>query len=271
MALDKRSKHKNKHVEEEESLGELATLVENVKENPFMYAAAGAFVIVCIVGALLYKAYSIQQEGEQASEYARALQNEDPALLAEALEPVAVSRGAIGAEALYMMGEAAFRAKDYEKAKVAFEGLRADHSDSVFVADAVEGLGFVAEEAGDYEEAQAKYQEILDKWPKTFAARRQHVNLARVYEELGKIEEAVAAYKEQASAWPESHVAGNADVALARLEAAHPELFPEEPVEEPTFEAPEAADSKEPAPEASEPAASEESAPATEEPEPAVQ
>ena len=265
MALDKRSKLKNKHVEEEESLGELATLAANIRENPVMYAAAGAFVVVCIVGAFLYQAYAIQQAGEQASEYARALQNEDPALLADALEPVAVSRGGLAAEALYMMGEAAFRAKDYEKAQVAFEGLRADHSDSVFVTDAVEGLGFVAEEAGNHEEARAKYQEILDKWPNTFTARRQHVNLARVYEGLGKLEEAVAAYKEQAGAWPESNVAGTANVALARLEASNPELFPEEPVEMPTFEAPEAAAPEEPAPEAAEPAASDVEAPATEE------
>jgi len=271
MALDKRSKHKKDHVEEEESLGELATLVQNVKENPVMYAGAAAFVVVCSVGALLYQAYSAQKDSELASEYARAFEKEEPAELADALEPVAVSRGSIAAEALYMMGEAAFRAKDYEKAQVAFEGLRADHPDSIFVTDAVEGLGFVAEETGNHEEALAKYQEILDKWPKTFTARRQHVNLARVYEGLDKFEEAVAAYKEQATAWPDSKVAGHANIALARLEAAHPDLFPEEPAEEPTLEAPDADAAEEPAAEADEPATTEEPATTAEESEPAAE
>ena len=64
---------------------------------------------------------------------------------------------------------------------------------------------------------------------------------ARQYERNGQSEEAVAAYKEQTRAWPDSNVAGRASEALARLEAAHPELFPEEPAAaEPALEAVEA-------------------------------
>ncbi|MBN2307889.1 MAG: tetratricopeptide repeat protein [Candidatus Hydrogenedentes bacterium] len=224
MALDKRKK-KTTHEELLEQGGDLDTLTKSIQENPVAYGIALVFIMAVVAAGLLYRAHSVARDTDLATEYAQALENEEDEAVVAALEPVAESRGTITPHAVYMLGEAAFRSNDYDKARAAFERVRLEFPDSDFVPDAVEGLGFIAEAQGDTQTALDRYREILDNWPGSFTARRQQLNIGRVLEGLGNAADAVVAYREQVSAFPESHVAEQAREALDRLNRAHPELF----------------------------------------------
>lgn len=203
-------------------------LAEHIKENPILYAACTAFVLVAIVAGMLFRVNADARAQAEITEFARAMESEDPVLRALELEPLAQGAGPTAAKALYMKAEAAYEGKKYGAAKQAFERLRRDFPDSPFLPDAVEGLGFLAENEEQYESALASYGEIIEKWPGSFTRRRQELNIARCQERIGDFGAAVKAYEAQVDQFPGSAVAGAAEAALARLRRTNPEVFAEE-------------------------------------------
>lgn len=216
--------------------------VRKFKENPVMYVAAAGFVVVCIIAGFAFRTFSQSSAKSAMTKLAQAMETEDPALRATELESAA--KGPVAAEAIYMMGEAAFDAKEYDKAKAAFERVRKEFSNAPFVPDAVEGLGAIAENAGQFDQAIASYKEIIEKWPTSFAKRRQQMNIARCQEAAGNLKDAIAAYKAQVQEFPGSSLEKDANTALDRLRASNPDLFPKEepkPAEDAAKAAPDAA------------------------------
>lgn len=211
---------------EEAAKSEWEALGDWVKENPVLAAALTIATIVCIIAGLVYRGTSAAREQRATTQFARALAAEEPALRASQLAPLAEGSGRWAAEALYMMGESAYEAKDYAKAKEAFEKLRQAHADAPWTPDAVEGLGFIAENGDDYKGAEGIYEEVQSKWSNSFAAMRQDLNIGRCKEQLGDWAAALKSYEKQVSAFPDSSVSAKAQESLDRLKAAHPELFP---------------------------------------------
>jgi len=206
--------------------GDVAQFIERVKANPVLYGVTAAFLLLCVVAGLAYRFGKDTSVRASMTQYARAADDDDPALREAELEPVAKGRGPVAAEALYMVGEAAFEAKQYDKAKQAFERLRSEFPDSSYVPDAVEGMGYLAENQAQYELALTAYKEILEKWPTSFTARRQELNIGRCQEQLGNFQDAIAAYQAQAEEFPGSAFEKDAKAALEHLRMAHPDLFP---------------------------------------------
>ncbi|HOZ47939.1 MAG TPA: tetratricopeptide repeat protein [Candidatus Hydrogenedentes bacterium] len=236
MAVSKPKKKAFDEIEQTEKKSDWQALVTYIQENPVLSAVAAAFIVLCVVAGLIFRAGREASARDVATRYAKALSNEDPALRASELAPVAEASGKWTAEALYMLGESAYAAKDYEKAKETFTKLRETFPAAPFVADAVEGLGNIAENAGSYEEALALYQEIVEKWPTSFAAMRQDLNIGRCQERLDRYAEAIEAYKRQLDQFPDSGTASEAQQALDVLQLTHPDLFPEETPQEETAE-----------------------------------
>ena len=252
-------------------------LVESVRDHPAAYIAGAAFVAVVIIIVAVYQKVSETHIQAQNSALAGALSEEDITLRLDSLTKIAASPD-VTDEAVYLLGETAFDAENYDEARKAFERVRDEFPQSQYVPTAVEGMADIEFEQGNHEAALKLYQEIRDRWPDSFAARRQLLNIGRTQEKLGHLPEAVAAYQEQVSAFAKSATASMAQQALDRLKEAHPELFPEEPAPAPVEDSSEAAAPApdptatpvEPAPEASMPAApaSPEAAPAEEAPTP---
>lgn len=203
-------------------------LLEQIRQNPVLYGAGAAFVLLCVVAGLLYRSSARSTHDAAMSAYARAMENEDPSLRTAELENVSKGKGEITALALYMQAESAFEAKQYDKAREAYERLRKDYPDSAKVPEAVEAMGNLSENDKQYDKALASYQEIVEKWPTTFVARRQQLNIGRCQEQLGKLAEAVAAYQAQTQQFPGSETEKEAKDALDRLRKTNPELFPKE-------------------------------------------
>ena len=229
MALDPRTTQAP-HGAAPETKADLTAFVDHVRDNPVLYVAAVAFLIVCVIVGVAYRAYRAEAEQAGATAYARALDTEVPAARVDALAEFSAGPDWLEAESLYMAGEAAFDVGDLDKAKTLFEQLRAEHPDYEFTPDAVEAMGFIAEENGDHAAAIAHYEEIGQVWPDAFAARRQPMNIGRANEATENYEAAVAAYREQLDIFPGSNVATRAQQALDRLRETHPALFPEEAV-----------------------------------------
>ncbi len=207
---------------------DLRALLNHIQENPVLWAVSAAFVALCALAAVFYRAYDAETQQAANSAYAAALDAEEPEERVEKLDAITGDVGERNAEALYMKGESAYRAALYTKAAEAYTQLREKHPDYAFTPDAVEGLGFIKENEGDHDAAKAIYQEILDTWPASFAARRQHFNLGRVAEAEGNFEAARDAYRAQLDAFPGSNIANRAQSALDRLRIERPEIFPEE-------------------------------------------
>ena len=223
--------------------GDVEKFIEQFKKNPVLYSAVAGFILVCIVAGIVYRLGSESSSRAGMTRFARAVETEDASLRATELEPLVKGKGSMAAEALYMMGEAAFEAKEYDKAKETFERLRKEFVDSPLVPDAVEGLGAIAENAGQYDQAIASYKEVIEKWPSSFAKQRQQLNIARCQEAAGNLKDAVQAYKAQVDGFPGSSSEKEATAALDRLRTSNPDLFPkEEPPQEvnpaPALEAP---------------------------------
>lgn len=218
-------------LEEHEEKGDFQALLEHLRENPLLYAAATAFILVCALAGVVYRANEVGRERAVASQYAQALETMDASLRAAELEQLVDSAGELSAEILFMMGSAAAEAGDTAKARDAFERVRSEHPESPFTPDAVEGLGFIAENKENYQGAVALYREILEKWPGSFTALRQPFNIARCEERQGNIPGAIGSYQEQLALFQGSNVAAEAFAALGRLQRQHPDLFaqPEPP------------------------------------------
>ncbi len=217
---------KDHHAEAEVTRSDWHALVESIRDHPWAYIGGVAFVGVVIVTVAVSRQMSERHHRYENSELARALSNEELPLRLDALKRVAASDD-VTDEAVYLLGETAFDAENYDEARAAFERVRDEFSQSQYVPTAVEGLGDIEAQQGNFENAAKLYQDIRDRWPTSFAARRQLFNIGRMNEKLGKLDEAITAYREQTTAFAESTVASEAQQALDRLKAAHPELFPE--------------------------------------------
>jgi len=205
---------------------DLTQLLHDVQERPLLYGGIAVFLVVCLLAGFLYKANREAGREDVMTAYAKALDKEEPADQFAALEPLAQAAGKKNDEVVYIAGETAYRAGQYDKAKAAFERLRTEFKDSPYAPDAVEGLGAIAENAKDYDGALAFYKEVRDTWGTSFAARRQPSNIAKLEERRGRPADAVAAYREQLQVFPGSTLAGEANAALSRLEKSNPDLFP---------------------------------------------
>ena len=205
---------------------DLTQLVEDIRERPLLYIGGVLFLIVMLVAGLAFKASRTSGRSSVMTAYAQALDKTEPSDQAAALETLSQGVGKHDPEVIYMAGETAYRAGQYDKAKAAFDRLKKDFPDSPYTPDAVEGLGNIAENAKDYDGALAQYKEVRDKWDTSFAARRQPTNIAKMEERRGNLKEAVAAYREQMQVFPGSGLAGEASAALTRLEKSNPDLFP---------------------------------------------
>ncbi len=226
-------------------------LLDQVKENPVLYAVAAGFVVLCLLAGVIYRNHG--RAGAQAAytELAKALDTEDPAVRATELAAVAQGAAPVKPEALYLEGESRFESKDLDAAKTAFEQLRQQFPDFEHTPDAVEGLGYIAENAGNLQDALAMYKEVLEKWPASLAARRQQMNIGRVNEKLENWADAMAAYQAQADGYADSGFNADALAAVERLKREHPELVPAETAPaESTEAAVDAAPAAESAPEA---------------------
>lgn len=205
---------------------DLAQLWQDVQERPLLYAGIAAFLVACLFAGLLYSANAAAQRKKVITAYAQALDKKDPAEQLAALEPLTQTMAKKNDEIVYITGETAYRAGEYDKAKAAFERMHTEFTNSPYTPEAVEGLGNIAENAKDYDNALAYYTEVKDKWANSFAARRQPMNIAKMEERRGRLKEAIAAYREQMQVFPGSTLADEASAALNRLEKTNPDLFP---------------------------------------------
>jgi len=211
-------------------------IVEQVRQNPLLYGAAAAFVLLCVVAGIFFRTGSASKARAEMTAFAKAMNSEDPALRATELGALAQGKGDSAGTALYLMGESLYEAKKYEEARQAFERLRNEFPESKHLPDAVEALGYIAENGEQYVQALGFYKEIVEKWPGSFTRRRQEMNIGRVQEKLKNLADAVKAYQTQADQFPGASVEKEAKAALDRLEKTNPELFPA-----PAAPAPEAA------------------------------
>ncbi len=228
MTTQAKHHHRIDHDRHHEPKGDLQRLFAHISENPVLYAAGAAFLMVCALLGIFYRVRAERAEERAATEYARAMKEKDDTIRVESLKTIAEGKSSFAIEALYMEGESAYRASDFLSAKAAFEKLRAEHPEYEHTPDAVEGLGYIEESESRHAEAVARYQEVLGKWPDTFVGRRQSLNIGRAQEKAGKLNEAIAAYRAQLEQFPGSRVAQHAQDALDKLRSSNPDLFPEE-------------------------------------------
>lgn len=215
---------------EPEKKDELILLYNLIQEKPWHAAITVAFIILCLFAGLMYRSQAQMRAQHSAAQLMAALEKTEPEEQVQALESLIESGTPLLAEALYRLGEAAYQAQDYARAKHAFERVRDEFPKSPFAPDAVEGLGFLFEsqDPPDYESARAAYEKIMNDWPDSFAATRQFLNFGRCHERLGNYNDAIAAYRSQIAVAPNLSAATHAQEALNRLRLEKPELFAEE-------------------------------------------
>ena len=210
---------------------EFDRFLAHVQENPLLYIGSIVFVVLVLLVGLLFRLSQRAADERIMSEYVSAIvpmdestPDVDPEKKVAELERLASQKSRWTAEQLYLLGESAIRAQNYEKAKEALTRLRSDYGDSEYVPAATDALAFIAENAGDYDAALSGYREVGEKYASSFIARRQPLNLGRVLEAQGKFQEAVDSYQTQVTNFPESSVARQAQAAVDRLKKEHPEL-----------------------------------------------
>ncbi len=241
MAEKKRKRRSSRlPIEEmhEERKNDFERLLDHARENPLLYTAAGIFIVFCILAGIFFRLEKMHADVNETTAYVEALDTENAALRVAALEKVAADNSRWSAEALYMAGEAAIEAMDYDKAKACFEKVCDQYADSDYVPNALDGLAFLAENAGDLEAALAGYRKVYTEFPTSFIAQREPLNIGRVLEKQEKWAEAKASYEEQGEVFPDSRAAARAEQALTKLRRNHPDLFPDE--EEPSAQTEEA-------------------------------
>ena len=201
-------------------------LVDQVRTYPYVYGSIVVFIVICILLGSMYRINSAGKSRSEMTRFATALDMEKPAERAAALQPIAAGSSTLSAESLYISGESFIEAKEYDKAKEAFERLRRDFPNVPEVPNAVEGLGFLLENKGDYEGALALYKEVSEKWPTALVSRHQDLNIGRCQEHLGKFEEADKSYTALLEKYVGSGFGNEAKMAQEKLREAHPELVP---------------------------------------------
>ena len=205
-------------------------LVEQVRTHPYLYGSIIVFVILCIVLGSVYRISSSGKSRKETTQFAMAMDKEKAAERAEALQPVAAGSSTLSAKSLYIEGESFIEAKEFDKAKEAFEQVRSKYPDAPEVPGAVEGLGFLLENKGDYEGALARYKEVAEKWPGSLVSRHQDLNIGRCLEHLGKFEEADKSYTALLEKYVGSGFENETKMAQEKLREAHPELVPKQAV-----------------------------------------
>lgn len=214
--------------EPETRKNDLVALIAHVQHHPGLYIGAIIFVVVVLTATGIYRMLQTTALRAESTEYARAIETEDPAERSAAFAAIAKSSPRFAARALYLEAEAALDAGDYESARAAFTELRETHPDFEFVPDAVEGLGFIEEDTGHYANARKLYEEVAAKWPDSAAAKRQPFNLARCYEADSNLPAAIEQYRKQLETFPGSTIAARAQQRLDELRETNPNLFADE-------------------------------------------
>jgi tetratricopeptide (TPR) repeat protein len=230
MALESSSRRKKlEEIASEPKRNDLAAIINHAKENPLLWSAGAVFIAAVILVGVFYRISTDIKNREAATKYARAvLDAEDPAVRATELSSVNTPDASLDALALYMNGQAALDAENYDKAREVFETVRTKYPEARVTPESVAALGFIAEQSGDHEKALSYYLEVREKWPESFAAYLQPLNMGRCYERLGQLDKAVAAYRDEVNLFYGSNAAAEAEDALNRLRNSHPELFAEE-------------------------------------------
>jgi len=212
----------------EEPKTEWQKILAHLEENIKLYAAGAVFILICLAIGALIRVNTVVKQKEITTRYAEAALEEDPAARLENYQAIRDSSGRWTPEVLYMMGETAIEAGEFDAARQAFEDVVSDYGDSDFAAQAQDGLAFLARNDGRLEDALKTYEELVSKWPGEYLARRAHFTMGEILEELDRPEEAIAAYRKQATIFPESTVATKAENALKRMAETFPDLFPDD-------------------------------------------
>jgi tetratricopeptide (TPR) repeat protein len=228
MADTPPTRHAHTAHEKETQKNDFAALLAHVQLHPWVYIGAAGFVVAILFVTGMYRLAQKSAYERSASEFARALDVQDPGERATALAKIASGGSALSARALYMQGESALQAGDREGARKAFIGLRESFPDFDFVPEAVEGLGLLEEDAGNFAQARSIYEEVAAKWPNSAAAQRQPFNIARCLEGEKDLSSAINRYRDQLEVFPGSTIAQRAQLRLTELRAEHPDLFPAE-------------------------------------------
>lgn len=223
-------------------LSEWQKRLAHVRENALIYGAVTAFVILCILIGITFNFSAKVRERRIMTQYASAvlIEGEASERLAK-IEPVAQQSSRWNAEALYILGETAIQAREFDKAEVAMKQVREQFPESEYAPRAAAAIAFLAENRGETEAALAAYREVIEKWSGTFTARRLYYDVARLEESLGNLENAKSAYENQVEVFPDSKIAEKAQQALARLRTSNPGLFGE-PLPETTVTEPDTLD-----------------------------
>ena len=237
MALDKTLNPKVREAAEQggEKKSDLEQLMAHVNENPLLYVVSTAFVFVCLLAGGVYGLFQSSRDQDIRTEYAAALQEVDPALVAANLEALAEKSGAWAPEIWYMLGEYSIRAQTYGKAEDAFTVVIEEYPGSEFAPRAMDGLGYIHENRGDFQKALEAYNQLVENeaWADTLVAKRQQLNIGRVLEKMEHFADAKMAFENQMDEFPgtllePSMFSNLASASLDRLRAEHPELFPED-------------------------------------------
>lgn len=222
----KHSKHLGDEAEPKKN--DFQALVEHARQHPGIYIGAVAFVVVVLIATGVYRSMQASTLRKESTVYVEAIETESAADRATALTQLAESKSSFAARALYLEGEAALDAGEYDRARAAFTDLRERFPEFAFVPEAVEGIGFIEEDAGDYAAARKTYEEVAAKWPDSVAAMRQPFNLGRCYESESDLVSAIAQYRAQLEKFPGSTIAVRAQERLNELRMSNPDLFADE-------------------------------------------
>jgi uncharacterized protein YfaS (alpha-2-macroglobulin family)/TolA-binding protein len=101
----------------------------------------------------------------------------------------------------YAIGEEAYKNKDYDAARRAWDDFAARYPLDVRNADIMFRLGVMQDEAGQHEEALAQWRRVVSKYAGTEAASRAQYMIALTYEKLEKWDDAFAALKLVQGKW----------------------------------------------------------------------
>lgn len=227
MATEKRKSRLMQKEAEPVRKGALDSLVEHARERPLLYIVAAAFVLICVVIGAMYRSKVAVERREAYTALAESVQVQDPTLRVAELEPLNEVADA-APEVAYMLAESAYEARQYDKAREAFQRVVTEYPKSQYAPDAVEGLGYIAENEGNLDEALALYRRVRDEWRGSFTALRQPLNIGRVLEAQASFADALQMYEEQTVIFPDSNVAREAQMNIMRLKEEHPELAPAE-------------------------------------------
>jgi len=227
---EKRNLPLSEHDEHGAPKNDITALLNHVREHPALYLGAVGFVLIVLAATGIYRVMQSSSLRDESTKYVRALETDDPAERSAAFAEVAESSPMFTARALYLEGESALDAGNYDAARAAFNELRERHPGFEFVPDAVEGLGFIEEDSGAPAAARKLYEEVAAKWPESAAAQRQPFNLARCYEAESDLASAVAQYRKQLETFPGSTIAVRAQQRLNELRETNSDLFADEAV-----------------------------------------